>query len=141
VDGLKLRKGNQVLTFNIKIPTPKGILFGIQIKRDGEMVCSGSDGKSKVNILEAHSKLGYISIAATRKIAKSISWDLTGEVKPCEICAIGKAQQQSIVKRSNHKIAKNIGQRVFIDLTSIKNTEFLDMQYAPKPLRLREDHG
>jgi hypothetical protein len=67
VDGLKLRKGNQVLTFDIKIPTPKGIISGIQIKRDGEMVCSSSDGELKVDIQEAHSKLGHISIAATRK--------------------------------------------------------------------------
>jgi hypothetical protein len=77
--------------------------------------------------------LGHISIAATRKIAQSISWDLTGEVKPCEACAVGKAQRQNIVKKSNQKIAENIGQRVFIDLTSVKNTKFLDIEHSPKP--------
>jgi hypothetical protein len=133
MDGLKLRKGNQVLTFDIKIPTPKGILFGIQIKRDGEMICSGSNGKVKVDIQEAHSKLGHISIAGTRKVAQSISWDLTGKVKPCEACAVGKVQHQNIVKKSNHKIAENIGQHVFINLTSVKNTEFLDIEHSPKP--------
>jgi hypothetical protein len=75
----------------------------------------------------------HISIAATRKIAQSLLWDLTGEMKPCEACAVGKAQRQSIVKKSNNKIAENIGQRIFIDLTSVKNTEFLDIEHTPKP--------
>jgi len=132
-DGLKLKKGKTTLTFNIKIPTPKGMLFGMQIKSKEEMICGAKDGVVTIDIQEAHSKLGHISFAATRKIAQSMSWVLTGKIRPCESCAVGKARRQNIVKRSNHKIADKIGQRIFIDLTSVKNREFPGIEQLAKP--------
>ena len=79
-----------------KIPTPKGILFGMKLKRVNE-VCGAArdDNVTIMTYKEAHNRLGHISKAETRRIAKMMGWKLVGEEEPCDACAVGKAQQQN----------------------------------------------
>ena len=85
-----------------------------------------------MTFLEAHMKLGHPSIQETKK-NQSLGWELTNIETKCEACAIGKAKQKGVTKQSNHQVAKRNGERIFLDLTSLKNTEFPDIEDVPKP--------
>jgi hypothetical protein len=65
----KVTGPTNVINFNVKIPTPFGVVYSIKIKRCEEMSMMGSDFKAepkKINISEAHQKLGHILIAETK---------------------------------------------------------------------------
>jgi hypothetical protein len=67
--GLKIKKGNNVIKFDVKIPTPMGVVYAIKIKRRGKMSVIGSDSASepkKINLSNDHQKLGHILIADWR---------------------------------------------------------------------------
>ena len=48
----------------------------------------------------------------------------------CETCLIGKAKQKGVVRVSGHQVSEKIGQRIFIDISSVKNPEFLELEVA-----------
>ena len=121
-DELALTNGTQIIKFDIKIHTPRGILFAMHFARNEEMGAIAKDAKSttKISIQKAHEQLGHISYDAVRKTAKHMNWELTGKTMPCEACAIGKAKQKNIPKTSAHIKANDPGERMFLDLTSVK---------------------
>eukprot|EP00957_Ditylum_brightwellii_P073664 5597242-Ditylum_brightwellii.AAC.1 len=41
-------------------------------------------------------------------------------MKTCEACAVGKARQKNVPKDSSHEHATKPGERIFIDITTIK---------------------
>jgi hypothetical protein len=122
--GLKLKKNGNIIKFNIKIPTPMGVVYAIRIKRREEMVMTGSDSRNepkKINLSKAHQKLGHISIAETKRIGKSLNWNIVNDIKKCESCTFGKAKQESVIKKSNHETAEEAEQTIFLDISSVKN--------------------
>jgi hypothetical protein len=126
-----LEKNEQQIVFDICIPTPKGMLFAMYVKRvqtEAEMGNAGSDGSAgvKLSYTQAHERLGHMSSAHTKATAKQLGWTITGVVKPCESCAIAKAKQKNVPKASEHVVATENGQRVFLDISSIKIMEDTD---------------
>lgn len=96
-DKLILMKGKDEINFDIAIPTPKGVIYTMHIKRDAEI--NGAMIDQKITIQQAHDKLGHCGEDMTRRAAKVLGWKLTvGTMKPCEACAIGKAKQKNITK-------------------------------------------
>jgi hypothetical protein len=67
---LRFKKGEQALTFEIKILIQKGILLGTRINET--FSTTRDECKVSLDIHNAHTKLGHILIAETRKIAKSL---------------------------------------------------------------------
>jgi hypothetical protein len=63
------------LLFDITIPTPKGMLFAMYIKRTNgkEMAQATMDAKS-IPIQLAHDRLGHPHEDMTRKMAKELGW-------------------------------------------------------------------
>ena len=128
---MMLEKGEQQIIFDICIPTPKGMLFAMYVKRaesEAEIGNAGSDGSAgvKVSYMQAHERLGHMSSANTKAAAKELGWTLSGVVKPCEPCAIAKAKQKNVPKTSEHEVATKNGQRIFLDISSIKTMEESD---------------
>ena len=102
-----LTKGDRKIVFDIVIPTTKGAIFAIYIKRDGmndngTALVANDDRKVVMNIQQAHDKLGHDSEARTRTTAKGLGWTITrGSLKPCEACAVAKAKQKNIKRNKD----------------------------------------
>jgi hypothetical protein len=118
-----LTKEGKKLLFNIAIPTPKGMFFGMYIKREvgKEMAQAMVDDKS-IPIQLAHDRLGHPHEDMTRKMAEELERTLSrGSLKPCDGCLAGKAKQKNVPKDSGHVVAAEPNEaRVFLDITMIK---------------------
>mmetsp|Transcript_18815 Transcript_18815/g.23344 ORF Transcript_18815/g.23344 Transcript_18815/m.23344 type:complete len:1201 (+) Transcript_18815:436-4038(+) len=115
-----LEKGRNKVVFDIKIHTPKGVVFAIYIERKrNEMGCAGID--RVMTNEQIHDKLGHMGDAPTKTIAEHFGWKIRKrEKKPCESCAVGKAKQKNVPKRSKHVKAKYKGNRMFLDIATVK---------------------
>ena len=124
-----LSKNSMQLTFNIKIPTAKGMLFGVKISKSTELGLALVENKVSMTADEAHQKLGHVSQKSVVAISKYLGWKIKGTATQCEACAVGKARQRNVEKRSKHIIAKEAGERIFLDIASIKeNNEFFEVE-------------
>jgi hypothetical protein len=119
------------IVFDIKIPTKKGMLYSMRVKRDQEYCCIiGTENTVEMSVDEAHCKLG-MSIQATKAVAKTLNWKLTGAPEVCKACAEGKAKQKNIVARK--KPSDDGDGRIFLDISSVNNTEYPEVENIPKP--------
>jgi hypothetical protein len=122
--GIWLSKGAETIMFDIAIPTPKGVLYAIYIRRNLEIAGATTDAITKVSMQQAHDRLAHPGEDMTREIAKELSWTVTrGNLKPCDACAEGKAKQRNVPKISGHKIATVNQARVFLDIATIRNPD------------------
>ena len=122
-----ISKGNQKITFDIRIPTPRGVLYCMYMAREmpqPEVAGAGLDGGEKtvrMNIDQAHLKLGHKSEDITREIAKGLGWEITrGGMKPCASCAAGKAKQKNLPKVDEPKKATVVNGRIYSDIATVK---------------------
>jgi hypothetical protein len=116
--------------FDIAIPTPKGVICAIYIKRDTEF--NGAMIDQKISIQQAHDKLGHCGEDITRRAAKELGWTLTvGTMKPCEACTIGKAKQKNVPKITKTEPLKEGENRIFLDIATVKRTK--DQPKVSKP--------
>jgi hypothetical protein len=121
--GIWLTKGDKKLLFDIAIPTPKGMLFAMYIKRDiGKEMAQAMVDEKSIPIQLAHDRLGHPHEDMTRKMAKELGWTFSrGSLKPCDGCRAGKAKQKNVPKESEHVVATEPNEaRVFLDIATIK---------------------
>ena len=86
------------------------------------------DNLLQMKMQNAHAKLGHCGEDFVKSTAKYYNWNITGAMKPCEACAIGKAKQAPVSKQLNEK--SNIpGEKWFIDITSIAHESFGGTKY------------
>jgi hypothetical protein len=131
-NSIYITKDEARIDFDIKIPTPKGVLFAMYLKRDSEIAGAGADVKVKMSVTQAHDKLGHCGEDMTRKSAKLLGWELLpGNMKPCEACAAGKAKQKNVPKASEHVASELCNERIFLDIASIRQSE--NEQKVTKP--------
>jgi len=121
-----LTKGKRTVTFNIKIPTPKGTLYAMYFKSESKLEIAdvGIQGAIKVNYQVMHDKLGHCNEDMTKKAAKLLGFDIaSGNVTPCEACTVAKAKQRLVPKESQHIPAKESNGRVHLDIASLRSTD------------------
>jgi hypothetical protein len=124
--GILLTKEGKKLLFDIAIPTPKGMLFAMYIKREiGKEMAQAMVDEKSIPIQLAHDRLGHPHEDMTRKKAKELGWTLSrGSLKPCDGCLAGKAKQKNVPKDSDHEAASELNEaRVFLNITMIKKPE------------------
>jgi hypothetical protein len=80
--------------------------------------------------MEAHQCLGHLSQQSTKDTAKQLGWHLTGEFVKCEDCAIAKKCRKNVNKRSDHKIAGIVGERIFWIFHRSKNSKNLTIPWS-----------
>jgi hypothetical protein len=119
-----ITKGEHIVTFDIVIPTAKGLLFAMYFRREteiaGAMIESGPQ-PIRMTANEAHEKLGHADEDATRLSAKELGITITrGVMKPCAACGEAKAKQKSVPKHGTHKKATSKERRVFLDIATVK---------------------
>ena len=128
---IMLVKNGVEIKFDIVIPTKEGAIFALYHRRDNPSAEMGQIMATKpvtMNIAQAHDKLGHLNEDSTRKVAKYMGWTITrGTLQVCEGCAAAKAKQKNVVKQSDHVASEVAGERVFLDISSIKQ-----LQNGPK---------
>ena len=135
-DKLELKKNGKRIVFDIKINTPKGVLFCIHIKRNRNEEAANVEADEvkkaqsyiekaldggKVDINKAHELLGHMGEENTRKVCKHLGIDLkkTG-FKTCENCALGQGKKKNIPKKSDHIPSEEPNGRILLDISTIK---------------------
>jgi hypothetical protein len=117
-----IEKGGKRVVFDLIIPTPKGMLFAMYMQRGSEIAGAGTDVAVKLNVQQAHERLGHCGEDLTRKTAKLMGWELSpGGLEPCQACAAGKAKQKNVSKASPHEPAKASNERIFLDIATVKS--------------------
>ena len=74
---------------------------------------------------EAHARLGHCDKEKAIRTAKVMGWrKIASTMPPCKACAMGKAKQKSVPKRSTRIKAIKPGERLYHDISTIMdNTE------------------
>jgi hypothetical protein len=135
------KEGNR-LSFDIVIPTSKGVLFAMYTHCDTEIAGATADEGPVMTIQQAHDRLAHPGEEMTRKTAKELGWTITrGVLKPCNACTAGKAKQRSVPKVSTHQVATKANEaRVFLDIMTVKSPK--DGPKVTKPIwRVIVDEG
>jgi hypothetical protein len=119
-----LTNADQKETFNMKIPTNKGLLFAMYFKRESEITATATDKPKRMSIAEAHNKLGHSNEDATCKTAAELGIKITqGVMKPCAAWAAAKAKQKSAPKETDHEPATGSNRRIFLEIATVKKTK------------------
>ena len=106
---ITLEKNGVVLTFDIKVRTPKGIVYCAKFEREIELCNASATRNAKVSIGLLHQQLCHCGEDLARKTAKVVGIEITrGNLKVCEACAKGKAQQKPLPRNTEHQIKKRL---------------------------------
>eukprot|EP00536_Pseudo-nitzschia_multiseries_P007996 jgi/Psemu1/19269/gm1.19269_g len=131
--GWSLWKGNTKVNFDIQIPTYISCVWVGYFERIANptnnldisaatATTTTSEG-TQMNINKAHQLLGHMDETKTRRTAAALSWTITrGAMQPCEDCAKAKAKakRKVIPTESEHQAATKPGERLFLDMSSVK---------------------
>jgi hypothetical protein len=112
-----VENNNVKLEFDIKITTASGVVYCMYLQRDTEL----ANPAVFYNVTEAHERLGNYHKDATRATTKDIGLNLRkGGTKKCSACTIAKDKQKTVIKISDHVKSNVVGERMFLDLSSVK---------------------
>ena len=110
-DNLWITKGRQTIHFDIKIETPEGCVFAMDVTRGresemGNVAAEGNNNKSTMTFQQVHDHLSHMSDATTQETAKRLGL----RIKKTQTfpCAAGKAKQKNIKQAVTTK--QKIGQ-------------------------------
>ena len=136
---ITMQKGGMTVCFDIVIPTEKGAIYCVYLKRGGEManVATAEDDQQAVaamSIKQAHDRLGHNNEDATRLVAKHLGIKISpGGLMPCEGCTVAKAKQKNVPKVNETQVrATKFGERIYSDISTIKQQNE-DLPAVTKP--------
>jgi hypothetical protein len=121
-----IEKGRNKVTFDLMIPTPKGMTFAMYFARETEISGATIDKDPTITIEQAHVRLGHSSEDVTRKTANALNWILTkGTLKPCDACAAAKAKQKNVPKTSSMAPSntKKDESRIYLGIATINRPD------------------
>jgi len=117
---MSLTKGAFKIVFDQQIKTGSVDLLGIEFLRvvPDAAIAALAPGQD-IKTTTFHHQLGHPSEAITRATARYMQIHVTGTLPPCQNCAMGKARQKPVPK-TNANTSKIPGERLYIDISSIK---------------------
>jgi hypothetical protein len=111
------------IKFDHRIETSNGFLLAAKFdavdQEPDDIVCVSMKARSKIKAADLHAKLGHVNDDYMRLTAKEMGLEVTGSLKTCESCAIGKAKQQSVPKHDD-RVFKHPGELIYMDIAGIK---------------------
>ena len=119
-------KGNSEIKFGIKIKRPRGASycakFVRKVRNEIQNIAVPATEKGTVMSYEkAHDLFSHAGKDMTMKIAKHLSFKVgTKDKDPCKDCIVAKAKQKDIPKISQHQRSATVGERRFLDISSVK---------------------
>ena len=120
-NGIKIgNKKGEIVSFDIVVKTARGAIFACRFLRNKEIGGVSAEKEMVLNIQKAHALLGHGNEEDTRSTAKALGWAITkGTLKPCAACAISKAKQKNVVKKSESIKSKVPGEKCYLDLSKL----------------------
>jgi hypothetical protein len=137
-DAIWLTKGDVEIKFDIKIPTPKGVLYVMYHQRDTEIavptvtahnqdtptVAAVTPTLKRMSVKKAHDMLGHINEKAVRKTAIALGWELTrGTLGVCEPRTEAKAKQKHLPRHPDAPPSTKDENCIYLDIATIKKTK------------------
>ena len=121
-DSIWNTKGKAKLCFDIKLKTKRGVIYCMFFKRQLTPTEIASVSL-RLELGTAHDLLGRSNRRATQETAKELGWLIVDSPhKSCPSCTAAKAKQKSVVEVSGHVNSKVSNKRIFIDISTVKNT-------------------
>ena len=93
-------------------------VFGIQLKKKEKALIAMPVNKA-VSAKKAHNVLGHVRADASRKTMSYWGWKISRRTYFCDDCALSKAKQKNVNKTRSDGVAKEPGERLFIDISSV----------------------
>ena len=120
--------GVSVIKFDIGVRTTRGAVYVCRFVRlprvaDGTEILGANPSPrlKKMTILAAHRLLGHKSEESTRRTAKALGITISrGSMPVCEACALSKAKQKNVPKKSTSEPATRPFERVHTDISMVK---------------------
>ena len=125
---MKLSFCRKKIIFDQEIETGKGRLLGVKFFPVENNIASITLAKETKSVQEMHEVLGHTHEKVVWSTATHLGIKLIGEFNNCKNCALGKAKQQNIAKINANK-AEAKGERIYLDISSIKNKSFGGAKY------------
>jgi hypothetical protein len=129
---LRLTKGSATITFDILIPTAKGMLYAMYHQHGTEVANAGTTAgngpqdtkKTLMSIAKAHDLLGHKSEDTTRRNAKALDWTIArGTLGPCQACTEPKAKQKNVPRHPEQPPSASNDQRIYLDIETVRTTK------------------
>jgi hypothetical protein len=134
-----LTKGDVEIRFDIKILTPKGVLYAMYHQRHTEIaaptvvapnqetptVMAVAPTPKRMSVKKAHDMLGHTTNEkAVGKTALALGWELTkGTLGLCEPCTEAKAKQKNLSRHPDAQPSTKDESRIYLDIGTIKKTQ------------------
>ena len=116
---LALFKEETKLVFDQMIKSPTGYVLGIKTEEAKGQAFPTVMKTPKMELNQLHQQLGHPHLVSTLETAKNYGWNVFGEWKVCEDCAMCNAKQKNVGKIA--KMPSNIpGERFYMDISSVK---------------------
>ena len=121
---------NKYIKFDRIFKCPTGHLNGVQIQTETEYSLISAEMKRKKMFLnDAHVKLMHVNDATLKHTTRRLNWDLLDiDHVECISCAKGKAKQKRVSKSTESKATK-IGERLFINISSVNIESYGGSKY------------
>ena len=121
---------NKYIKFDRIFKCPTGHLNGVQIQTENEYSLISTEMKRKKKFLnDAHVKLMHVNDATLKHTTRRLNWDLLDiDHVECISCAKGKAKQKRVSKSTESKATK-IGERLFINISSVNIESYGGSKY------------
>ena len=145
--GMILRRGKQVIKFDVVIKTPRSRIYCLRIQRNSKESAMMITNKP-IKIAKLHSMFGHGHEARDRRIAKHLGITVArGTLCPCGACATAKAKRKALPSRGNgnndgptpkvHDDEKlpAANMRIYVDLSKIQVPKHLIkiVKHSSKP--------
>ena len=115
-----LKKGTMTFMFDIKISTPKRVLFAMYHTQE----LGGLATEAKLSITKVHRILGNRHKQSNRDKAKALGWELTrGTLGPCDACTVAKAKQKNLPRHPDQPPASKDENCMYLDLSTIRKVK------------------
>jgi hypothetical protein len=126
-----LTKGKTAITFDKIMRTNKWFILGVDILPSTRKSCVATmmlDRGKNIPKPILHGLLAHASNDSARKTAHLYGWKTTGDPNACEDCDTAKARQKNLKKTTETK-SNLAGERLMIDISSIKGESFGGSKY------------
>lgn len=124
-DCIKLKKGNQELVFDVKVETPKGVLYCIKMKRDAaaETITVNIEkkkknvGKPTMSLAKVCKIMGHINNEMMKKVFKYLNIKITKETATtCNSCAVAKMKRRELKREKNNNKTTALYQQMYLNM-------------------------
>ena len=111
------KRGQHNFRFDRMIPSGSSWLVGVKVRRivDHSMIENGK----KIPIQKLHCMMGQTGKHLINPTTKYLGIQITGKLNPCEHCTKEKIRQANTPKFFKNQQAKNPGEGIFIDVSSM----------------------